>query len=95
MNIKIICPPGADGPTAFAARELSAYLGRMLAGEEGELAIGLEVRPDERPGLPDWFSVELDREKVSIIGNSGRAVLLGVYDYLRRQGCRILTPFTR
>ena len=92
MNIKIICPPGADGPAAFAARELSAYLGRMLAGEEGELAIGLEVRPDERPGLPDWFSVELDKEKGSIMGNSGRAVLLGVYDCLRRLGCRFLAP---
>ncbi len=92
MNIKIICPPGADGPAAFAACELSAYLGRMLAGEEGELAIGLEVRPDERPGLPDWFSVELDKEKGSIMGNSGRAVLLGVYDCLRRLGCRFLAP---
>ncbi len=92
MNIKIICPPGADGPAAFAARELSAYLGRMLAGEEGALTIGLEVRPDERPGLPDWFSVELDKEKGSIIGNSGRAVLLGVYDCLRRLGCRFLAP---
>ena len=67
MNIKIICPPGADGPTAFAARELSAYLGRMLAGEEGELAIVLEVLPDERPFLPDWISVELDKHKGTII----------------------------
>lgn len=92
MNINLICPPGAPAPVAFAAAELSAYLGRMLAGEEGELAIRLEVRPDPEPRRPDWFAVELKETEGSITGNSGRAVLLGAYDCLRRLGCRFLAP---
>lgn len=92
VNIKTICPPGAAEPVAFAAAELAAYLTRMLAGEEGTLAVGLEVRPDREPGLPDWFSVELDRDGGTIAGNSGRGVLLGVYDCLRRLGCRFPAP---
>ena len=51
MNIKIICPPDADAPVVFAASELKCYLGRMLAGEEGDLNLSLEVRPDPMPGL--------------------------------------------
>ena len=57
MNIKIICPPDADAPVVFAASELKCYLGRMLAGEEGDLNLSLEVRPDPMPGpmhTPRW-----------------------------------------
>lgn len=92
MNIETICPPGADGPVGFAAAELAAYLGRMLAGEDGALTVRFEVRPDPKPGLPDWFSVELDGREGAIAGNRGGAVLLGVYDCLRRLGCRFLAP---
>lgn len=92
MNIKLTCPPDAPAPVAFAADQLSAYLGRMLAGEEGELAICLKVRPDPEPRRPDWFAVELNETEGSIAGNSGRAVLLGAYDCLRRLGCRFLAP---
>ncbi len=92
MNIKIICPPDADAPVVFAASELKCYLGRMLAGEEGDLNLSLEVRPDPMPGLPDWFAVELNQAGGSIAGNSGRALLLGAYDCLRRLGCRFTAP---
>ena len=92
VNIKTICPPDAPAPVTFAASELKDYLGRMLAEEEGELSIRLELRPDPVPDLPDWFAVELDQAGGSITGNSGRAVLLGVYDCLRRLGCRFLAP---
>ncbi len=92
MNIKTICPPAPPQPVAFAASELSAYLGRMLAGEEGELTLRLEVCPDHEPGLPDRFAVELGEAGGSIVGNCARSVLLGGYDCLRRLGCRFLAP---
>lgn len=92
MNIKILCPPDAPEPVTFAANQLSSYLGRMLADEAGALTVALEVRPDPEPDPADCFSVELDETGGSIAGNSGRAVLLGVYDYLRRLGCRFPAP---
>lgn len=92
MNIKTMFAPGAPEPVTFAAAELAAYLGRMLAGEEGTLPVLLEVRPDGKPGLPDWFSVELSPEGGAIAGNRGGAVLLGAYDCLRRLGCRFPAP---
>ena len=92
MNIETTCPPNASEPVAFAANQLAAYLGRMLAGEKGTLTVCLEVRPDREDGLPDWFSVKMDRGGGSIRGNSGRAVLLGAYDCLRRLGCRFPAP---
>ncbi len=92
MNIKTVCPPEAAEPMTFAAAELSGYLGRMLAGEGGELSISLGIKADKEKGLPDWFSVELGPEGGSIVGNNARSVLLGAYDCLRRLGCRFLAP---
>lgn len=92
MNITIHCPEGAEEPLRFAAGELKRYLAQMLASETGGASIALAVRPDREPGRPDWFAVELDEAGGSITGNSGRAVLLGVYDCLRRLGCRFLAP---
>ena len=92
MNITVQCPPVPAGPVRFAAGELERYLTRMLAAEQGELVITLAVRPDEKSGLPDAFSVELDAKRGSITGNRPVAVLLGVYDCLRRLGCRFLGP---
>lgn len=92
MNIKTILAPGASEPVTFAAAELTNYLNRMLAGEEGTLTISLEVSPGEEPSLTDWFLVELDGTRGSIVGNRDRCVLLGAYDCLRRLGCRFLAP---
>lgn len=92
MNIKTICPPEAAGAVTFAAAELSAYLERMLGEEDGDLTVYFEVHPDSKPGLPDWFSVELNETEGLIVGNRSCSVLLGVYDCLRRLGCRFLAP---
>ena len=92
MEIKVTFAPEAEPPIRFAAGELTAYLGRMLAGGEGTLTVTLAVRPDQEAGLPDWFSVELSEAEGSIIGNNARSVLLGVYDCLRRLGCRFPAP---
>lgn len=96
MNIKTICLPDAAEPVTFAAAELAAYLERMLADEEGTFTVTLTVRPDREDGretgIPDWFSVCLDKDGGTIAGSSGRGVLLGVYDCLRRLGCRFPAP---
>lgn len=92
MEIKTTYSPSAPEPVVFAAAELSAYLGRMLAGEGGELSISLEIQPDKEKNLPDRFSVELGPKGGVIAGNRARSVLLGVYDCLRRLGCRFLAP---
>jgi len=92
VDIKIIFSSEQSEPVVFAASELSAYLNRMLAGEKGGLTVNLVVRPDKKTDLPDWFSVELDGSEGCVAGNTGRSVLLGVYDCLRRLGCRFLAP---
>ena len=92
MNITIHCPEGAGEPLRFAAGELERYLAQMLASETGEVSIALAVRPGPGPRRPDWFAVELAGAEGSITGDSGRAVLLGAYDCLRRLGCRFLAP---
>ena len=86
MNITV--EHAQNDTLAFAGAELRSYLGRMLPPEHG-CAIRLLIVP--APG-GDRFSVELSPHRGVITGNSGRAVLLGVYDALRRLGCRFLAP---
>ena len=104
MNIHPIFS-NEDQTVSFAAEELARYLNRMLRGEvrkggtqDADLEISLDVSADD----PAWaeaegrdsFSVEIRKEKEGgrITGNSPRAVLLGVYDYLHTLGCRFLAP---
>lgn len=86
MNITVEHAP--NDTLAFAAGELRSYLGRMLPAEHA-CAVRLEVVP--APGN-DSFSVDLSPAGGTITGSSPRAVLLGVYDALRRLGCRFLAP---
>lgn len=92
MNITIRCPRGAEEPLRFAAAELERYLAQMLAAEAGELSVSLTVRPSRDGSLTDAFTVHLHQGGGELSGNSPRAVLLGVYDCLRRLGCRFLGP---
>lgn len=92
MKIKIVCAPDMPEPVGFAAAELSVYLGQMLVGERGVVTIDLAIKTDKGNDLSDWFAVEMEKEGGTISGNSGRGVLLGVYDYLRCLGCRFLAP---
>ena len=91
MYITTVCPPEPPEGAAFAAAELTSYLTRMLASDEGAWSAVLTVRPSG-PSEPDRFSVRITPDGGHITGNSGRAVLLGVYDLLRRLGCRFLAP---
>lgn len=92
MNITIRCPQGAEEPLRFAAGELERYLTQMLAAETGELSVTLSVDPGEGNYPNDAFAVDLRPEGGQLSGNSPRAVLLGVYDCLRRLGSRFLGP---
>lgn len=75
---------------SFAGDELRRYLLQMLCGEEGVFSVSLGVEPDGEE--IDGFSVDMEPDRGCITGNSPRSVLLGVYDYLHRLGCRFLTP---
>lgn len=74
----------------FAAEELETYLNRMLPNTDLP-TIQLSVT-EQLLSYPDSFSVQITREKGSIIGSNERSVLLGVYDYLHYLGCRFLSP---
>ena len=92
MEIQVRHDPAGPRALAFAAEELKDYLERMLAGEAGVWPVALSARSGGEPAEPDRFSVRLTPDEGHITGNSGRAVLLGVYDLLRRLGCRFLAP---
>ena len=92
MEIRVQYDPAGPEALAFAAAELKGYLERMLAEEAGLWPAVLTARPGGGPGEPDRFSVRLSSDRGEVAGNSGRAVLLGVYDLLRRLGCRFLAP---
>ena len=92
MEISVQYDSAGPQALAFAAAELKDYLERMLAEEAGVWPAVLTVRPGGGPSEPDRFLVRLTPEGGNITGSSGRAVLLGVYDLLRRLGCRFLSP---
>lgn len=94
MRIKISCSDPACAPLGFAAGELEGYLRRMLPDEGADLEIALTAEEDGSGGR-ERFSVDMTPAGGAIAGSGGRAVLLGVYDYLRRLGCRFLGPGRR
>ena len=91
MVVEVRHEPASSQVLAFAAGELKAYLERMLAEETGVWR-GVLMLCSDGTGEAERFSVKLSPEGGEIAGNSGRAVLLGVYDLLRRLGCRFLAP---
>ncbi len=92
----------------YAAEELRKYLQMMRPdyekvsigygrGEDGfllatmqDLALDISDVPD--PSLDDVLYIDARDGGVIISGSNPRAVLLSVYEYLRRQGCRWLFP---
>jgi hypothetical protein len=86
----ILCDPPHCQTLRFAAEELTHYLTRMLwpAPCPPVQLRAVEIENDQ----PDQFSVHMTAQGGSIVGVNARSVLLGVYDYLRRMGCRFLGP---
>ncbi len=76
----------------FAAKELEAYLKRML-NRQPAFEIWLE---SDRSCFPesekDSYKICVSPKGGSITGINDRSVLLGVYDYLHTLGCRFLMP---
>lgn len=88
MDMKISCDAGAARAVRFAAGELERYLGRMLPAPPALTIRLLSVGQDP----VDGFSVRIGPDGGEIRGANDRSVLLGVYDYLHRLGCRFLAP---
>ena len=92
----------------YAATELKKYLRMMMPdtvvripptpeasggirlGLMGEL--GLDISDVSDPELDDVIYINCDTEGGVIAGSNPRSVLIAVYEYLRRNGCRWLFP---
>lgn len=75
----------------FASQQISYYLEKICEASASVFHISFAVRenPDAKN---DWFAICAEASQLSIIANTERAVLLGVYHYLYRLGCRFLGP---
>jgi len=93
MNIHVLSD---DKVSSFAGSELKDYLFRMGCPKLNyELSVDASLSNREECAdneLDDWFCFEVNEQKQVIIGNNPRALLLGVYQYLTRIGCRFLRP---
>jgi hypothetical protein len=96
---------GADGPAAFAARELASVLERMTGRSPalGSLAesariLVLDAGKGERGRMPGGrrrsprFSWRASSDRVELYGEDGSALLQAVYDFLRALGARWPAP---
>lgn len=90
----------------YAGRELCKYLDKMLGYPTGilstaerpegvpaiELRVDPTVLPVAAPALDDAVTIEVKNGEGSITGTNPRAVLSGVYRFLRALGCRFICP---
>ncbi len=81
----------------FAKYELKRYTATM--GIYPEIALSVDVGAFDTSRFfqfdakyDDAFSIAVTNGKGSIVATNERAVLLGVYHFLKRQGCRFLYP---
>lgn len=72
-------------------RELAAYMRRMT-GETGEIAL---VSGESDALFEEHYVISVKAGRGEIRANRPRALLLGVYDFLRRCGCRFVRPGKR
>lgn len=93
----------SQGTISFSGTELAGYLRRMLPdisvsinnqSGHADLTINLQVVENclGHHTEKDCFHIHIEESTGSITGNSERSVLLGVYDYLHKLGCRFLAP---
>lgn len=81
----------------FAAQELQAYAEKLGVS----LPLSLVADPEQfdknrfsrfDPSLDDAFAIDVKHGEGTICGTNERAVLLGVYHFLKAQGCRFFRP---
>lgn len=82
---------------AFAEYELRRYTAQMGIYPEVELGVDETLFDPSRfrnfdPSLDDAFKIEVVNNKGQIRATNPRAVLMGVYHFLKSQGCRFLRP---
>lgn len=100
-------PATGRSPVDFAGTELVRYFNRMgipcertaseadftKTGNSDREAILIRLESAGEPMTArDGYSIHITPEGGYISGSNGRSVLLGVYGYLRRLGCRFLAP---
>lgn len=100
--MRIIYKNGASETIQFAAQELEKYLKSMLVqmpedGWEISLCVDRGIfstggKKLQKSPQADAFRVELGKCGGRMTGSNDRSVLLAVYDYLHRLGCRFLVP---
>lgn len=93
MAVLTLLPNGANPTLSFAGRELESHLS-LLPLENTAWLAGYPVTLAWEEACPDADSYRFHfaKEGGRITGSSPRAVLLGVYAYLRRIGFRFLFP---
>lgn len=102
MNISIMYTP-QNNVLKFAAEELEYYLQKMNPQitlshntQKSDFQIGLSptlmVPEQKSPELDDCYHIEVQSLHGIIEGSNPRSVLLGVYHFLYKLGCRFLGP---
>lgn len=89
-------PPNPTLTQQFAAKELMRYL-HQISGAQFHISTTVNVRPaivlsTNNANGNDVFGIDVKRNKIILSGNSDRALLYAVYQFLGRLGCRWLAP---
>ena len=84
--LRMMMPEAGDVKIVFASESADGFrLGLMQD-------LGLDVSDAENAELDDVLYIDCDERGGVIAGDNPRSVLLAVYEYLRRNGCRWLFP---
>ncbi len=84
--LRMMMPEGGDIKISYPPEARDGFrLGLMQD-------LGLDVSDAEDPTLDDILYIDCDERGGIIAGDTPRSVLLAVYEYLRRNGCRWLMP---
>lgn len=85
-------------PLDFAQYELKRYAATMGIDPEISFAVDVSAFDTSRffrfdAKYDDAFSIDVKNGKGTIVATNERSVLLGVYHFLKRQGCRFIHPW--
>ena len=84
--LRMMMPEGGDVKITYAPDAKAGFrLGLMQD-------FGLDVSDVENPELDDIIYIDCDEKGGIIAGDNPRSVLLAVYEYLKKNGCRWLYP---
>ena len=84
--IRMMMPEGGDVQISYNPKAKDGFLVGLMQD------FGLDVSDVEDTELDDIIYINCDTEGGIIAGDNPRSVLLAVYEYLRRNGCRWLFP---